>query len=980
MYACVCLNYYFMMQLLLNAVWFWFAVILSLSMSGSGSISAGSYNINNILLKSMFPVNGEKLNICHFNAGSLKAGGKIDEVRQTFLNTNIHVIAVTETWFNTTVTNSSMNIDGYRLYRNDRFRKVGGGVAFYIRDNLKVSKIVSCSKGSIIEHLFVEILTSNIKILIGVVYNPNVSNDITALEEKLSELTPLYNDVILTGDFNTDLLSVRPDILCKVDNFKSMINSLGLVVLGSEPTHFTGSSSSLLDLFIVKSGLRDKVLGNYQICFSGISKHDLIGMSYICPTPLSTPKTYCFRDFNAVDRSRLHADCMSLPWNSMFYMANVDDMVSHFNSLVMFLFNSHVPLRQGIVSEKYCPWFSKTIETSIKQREIAFKNWKLNRTNLNFETWRLIRNRTNQMICRAKSNYVFQRLNPKLPSKQIFKNLKSFGHIDSSNDKPNYTVDEFNEYFGSVQNNNFDFTSNDVFSNDNDVFSFQSADISEVVASVKRIKSNSTGLDDISIKFVKMILLEIAPFLTHIFNHILASSVYPTLWKTAKILPVHKKANSYEITDYRPISLLASLSKALEHIMKSQINAHLNRNSLLMITQSGFRKHHSTESTLLKITDDLRIAMDNKSVAALVLLDFSKAFDCVHHKLLLHKLGTKFKFSSSAINLMGSYLNGRKQCVSVEGFTSSLCDVLMGVPQGSVLGPLLFSMFINDLPTVLKSTTAHLYADDFQLYSTGPFSTFSNNIRILNLELDAIYAWTTRNGLHLNANKSQLMFISSDGKRGFDHFPPIFVNNERILPSNTVRNLGIVLNRTLGCQDHVKMVSAKVYSILARLWRLSSCTPFSLRKRLVVTLCIPHLTYCTTALGSLDQASKRKVALVFNACIRYVYSIRKFDSVRLYEKAILGCTFENYCKYLWCVYLYKIIHHLCPSYLYVKLSFSSSLRTVNLNLPLNRTSALNFSFFVRGPSIWNALPPHIKLSTSLKIFKKTCIEHFCSLQ
>lgn len=213
----------------------------------------------------------------------------------------------------------------------------------------------------------------------------------------------------------------------------------------------------------------------------------------------------------------------------------------------------------------------------------------------------------------------------------------------------------------------------------------------------------------------------------------------------------------------------------------------------------------------------------------------------------------------------------------------------------------------------------------------------------------------------------------------FDILPPILLNNERIVPCNSVRNLKLIFNSSLGPSDHIKMISTKVYGILARLWRLSGCTPPSLRKRLVISLCIPHLTYCSTALGSLDSWSKRNVALVFNACIRYVFYIRKYDSVGLYQKEILGCSIENYRNYIWCVYMYKIIHKLCPMYLYNKLSFSSSLRTANLNLPSNRTANFNSSFFVRGIGIWNELTPAIKFSISLKEFKKNCFQYFCSL-
>lgn len=205
-----------------------------------------------------------------------------------------------------------MKIDGFKLFRNDRFRRIGGGVALYVRDSIKVSKIVSCSKNTVIEFLILELLISNTKYLVGVIYNPNVGNDLTELEEKLSELVCLYDDVIVTGDFNIDLLSTRPEIVSKAIYFKSMINSLSLDVLPSNATHFVGNCSSLLDLFIVKSKCRNKVLRNYQISVSGISRHDLIGLAYSCPVPNDSHNIFYYRDFSSINYSLLRDECLSL--------------------------------------------------------------------------------------------------------------------------------------------------------------------------------------------------------------------------------------------------------------------------------------------------------------------------------------------------------------------------------------------------------------------------------------------------------------------------------------------------------------------------------------------------------------------------------------------------------------------------------------------------------------------------------------------
>lgn len=168
--------------------------------------------LNNVLLKNMFRDNLGCLNVCHINTQSINMPSKLDEIRQTFINSDVHLIAVSESWLKSNVTNSSVSIDGYKLYRNDRPRKRGGGVCFYVSNRIRVSKIVSLSSSSRFEHLFIELLIAGCKVLCGVVYNPDRSNDVDEFEIALSTVVPLYDDVIIMGDFNYDLLSSDPTL------------------------------------------------------------------------------------------------------------------------------------------------------------------------------------------------------------------------------------------------------------------------------------------------------------------------------------------------------------------------------------------------------------------------------------------------------------------------------------------------------------------------------------------------------------------------------------------------------------------------------------------------------------------------------------------------------------------------------------------------------------------------------------------------
>lgn len=458
-----------------------------------------------------------------------------------------------------------------------------------------------------------------------------------------------------------------------------------------------------------------------------------------------------------------------------------------------------------------------------------------------------------------------------------------------------------------------------------------------------------------------------------IFNYILTSSIFPESWKHAKIIPVHKNSSTYNLNDYRPISILSSLSKVFEKLISKQISSFLNHNNLLVNFQSGFRPQHSTETALLKVVSDLRCNINSKLSTALVLLDFSKAFDTVNHDILLLKLTSFFNFNSSAVTLISTYLSNRKQCVSLNNIMSSCDLVSSGVPQGSVLGPLLFSLFINDLPLSLKFSSYHLYADDFQIYISGNPKSIGLMINELNDDLNSVNLWAISNGLKLNASKTQVLIINGKIDSAIS---PIRMNNENVVPSDVVKNLGVLFNSNLNFHEYVLKITKTVYGILARLWKLSNFTPRSVRKQLVVCLCVPHFIYCASVLGRLDSFCQAKLNRAFNSCVRYIYGLRKFDRISMYVNSVLGCDIISYLRYRSLCFLFKLILSRKPYYLFQNLEFGSSLRTRNLIPLANSTAQLNASFFVRTICDWNGLPTDIKLCTSCSLFKYKCLHFF----
>lgn len=251
------------------------------------------------------------------------------------------------------------------------------------------------------------------------------------------------------------------------------------------------------------------------------------------------------------------------------------------------------------------------------------------------------------------------------------------------------------------------------------------------------------------------------PVLGHIFNFSLQNSCFPELWKLANITPIAKVKNPSECKDYRPVSILCVLGKVLEKLVHKQVSLFAAENNIIPPLQSGFRSGHSTVSALIKVTDDIRKAIDDRKMTVLVLLDLSKAFDCVHHQLLLSKLRV-MGFSDAVVRWFKSYLTHRFIRVLVgDGVASEWAEILTGVPQGSVLGPLLFSLYLFDLMTVLKHCRFHFYADDVQLYVHFLLADLSRALSLIAADIAHVITFMNCHNLMLNVDKTQAMIMGT---------------------------------------------------------------------------------------------------------------------------------------------------------------------------------------------------------------------------
>jgi hypothetical protein len=469
------------------------------------------------------------------------------------------------------------------------------------------------------------------------------------------------------------------------------------------------------------------------------------------------------------------------------------------------------------------------------------------------------------------------------------------------------------------------------------------------------------------------------PVLLHLFNFSLHSGKFPDSWKTAMVRPLPKVTSPKVPSDYRPISILPALSKILERLVHKQVTEYISKHNLCDCFQSGFKKGHSTGTALLKVLDDTRLAMDTKKVTILTLLDFSKAFDSVNFEIVLKTLSS-LNFSDSSLSWFRSYLYERKQMVCFNNDNSSLLQLENGVPQGSVLGPLLFSLYINSLPKVLAFSKYHLFADDFQIYSHSSVSDLPNTILNMNKDLQSISYWTKQNHLRINSSKTQTIIIGYPRLLTQIHLsdlPKLSIDGSPISFVKKIKYLGVTLNERLTWTDQVITTCGRVFGALHSLKRLRVFLPTNIRKLLIHSLIFPYFDYCDTILTDITDEMALKLERALNACVRFIFDLRKDDHVSHHFEALSWLRAKDRRNFHLVRLVHRLIHEKNPPYLSDKFIFMDNPNTrseLMLRIPVHRTSIFNNSLTVAGCRAWNSLPIEVRRLTGAGAFRRAVLD------
>ena len=494
-------------------------------------------------------------------------------------------------------------------------------------------------------------------------------------------------------------------------------------------------------------------------------------------------------------------------------------------------------------------------------------------------------------------------------------------------------------------------------------------------------------LDPLPFKLFYECLDVMLPYITNLINDSLLNGIVPLCFKNAIVHPLLKKCNldPNVLNNYRPVSNLPFLSKILEKVVLAQFDDHLERNCLKEIYQSAYKSQHSTETALLKVTTDLLNATDTGHVSILAMLDLSAAFDTLDHGLLLERLKRSYGIRDTVLDWFSSYLSFRQQSVVVKDEQSVASDLKFGVPQGSVLGPILFSLYAQPLSKILvkHGFSYHLYADDSQIYKSFKLEDLNAVIDSLDNCLTEISSWMSANKLKLNGEKTEVMLVGTHFKTQSITLPSIHLADSEIKPSSCVRNLGVVLDSNLLMGRHVSSVRKSCY---LQLRRISHIRPYLTREatsKLVCSFVTPRLDYCNSILTALPSNQLDKIQQIQNNAARLVTKTSRRAHITPILKELHWLPIRARIIYKICSIVFQCLNNPAyPSYLKDLLAPykpSRVLRSSDKNLLVNpkfySKTYGERSFSIQAPKLWNELPDSLKSSKSTAAFRSNLKTH-----
>ena len=888
-------------------------------------------------------VSHKNFSILHMNIHSIQL--HIEELRILLkaIDYKFDIIAISESKLKGEP-QIDISLDGFHSPYNKFTEAEKGGTILYISDSLnyKPRKDLEIYVSKELESSFVEIVNKkSSNDIVGVIYRHPNMNTTDFIDEKLSQVTNRLakeknKKVYIAGDFNFDLLKYSSHN--DTSNFYDKMTANLLVPLILVPTKINTKNDTLIDNIFSNQFNSETVSGNLTVNFS--DGHLPSFAIFPKPNQNHLPKKHNLyvRDLRNFDRENFLIDLAAVDLDNDVMVEN-DGEKSLTNLLLKIneLIDKYAPLRKVTKSEfkqTHKPWITNGILNSIKRKDKLFHKY-INTKNIDARAivhaeYKALKNRITSLIYSSKKEYYSKYFNEYSNNiRKVWIGIKGIINIKTKDQNSpncievnnelitdnNKIPDEFNNYFSTVADNILKENKTPILKtfdkylkNKNEsTFVFEHCTPNEVFLLIAELNcSKGTGPNGIPTEILKMINFAISIPLSKIFNLCIQTGVHPEKLKLAHVIPIFKKGCRLHVSNYRPISLLSNINKIFEKIMHKRIYSFMEKFELLYDLQFGFRSNYSTSHALIHMTEAIRSALDSGLVTCGIFIDLQKAFDTVNHDILLKKLD-HYGFRGVVLDWFRSYLTGRTQKVVINGFESKSKTLHHGVPQGSVLGPILFLIYINDLHKCIKYCTTYHFADDTNLLNIS--KDYKTLQRQVNYDLSSLHKWLTANKISLNDGKTELVFFRKGGPAPV---LKIKLHGQILSPSKSVKYLGVYIDEFLSGEAHCLELVKKLNRGNGMLAKARHFVPHTDLKNIYHAIFASHIMYGAQVWTPKLLTVSEKISRLQKSAIRIMtFSEFKAHSEPLFKELEI-LKFQDSLSLNNCVFVYDYLQGNLP--------------------------------------------------------------------
>ena len=935
--------------------------------------------------------NPERIIIGHININSLR--NKF-EFLADMIKDKLDILMVSETKLDSSFPEAQFYINGYsKPYRRDR-NENGGGIMLYIKEGIPSKLLKPLSNEKDKEYFLVEINLRKKKWLLICNYNPQkklIKEHLACVTKEIDSQSSNYDNILLLGDFNSEPTEETMENFCQIHNLKNLVH---------DPTCFKNPENpTMIDLFLTNKPRCFQNSITFETGLSDFHKMTITVLKMFFQK--QSPKIITYRDYKTYDKNRFQEQLL----HQFEKKSPEERKLENLQKICLSVLNNFAPKKRKTIRANHAPFVNKKLQQAIMVRSKLRNKFLKTRSVSDRKAYNRQRNACVKLLRDSKKEY-FSNLNTKnvTDNRKFWKSVKTC-FSDKSNSFENITLVEngevvsndkevakiFSEYFDTlVSNLNLKVPNNTLTPNENiddpilaaickyqnhpsikiikekhcnDKFSFSNVTIDCIKSEIKNLNTQkATQESDIPTKIIKEHIDIFSQFLNQTVNNTINFSDYPSNLKNADVTPAYKKDSRNDKSNYRPISILPNLSKIYENILNKQMTLYFEKK--FSKYQTGFRKGLSAQNCLISMIEKFRKCLDQKGDYAALLTDLSKAFDCLPHDLIIAKLHA-YGFDKPSLKLIHSYLSGRYQRVKINNTYSSYKLIKHGVPQGSILGPLLFNIFLCDMFLLLHETDIASYADDNTPYTTG--KSPSEVLNELKSAASKIFDWFNNNAMKANQDKCHLL-------SSLDPETSISLEMCDIKNTKSQKLLGVTIDKKLTFEEHVSKLCEKASRKINALARVFPFMTLGQRRTLMNAYFISQFNYCSLVWMNHSRSLNNRINNLHERALRLVHKdfsstfpelLEKDNSVSIHQRNLQNLALE----------MFKVKNNLAPeimSELFVSNKLHYNLRK---NTDFKHASARTVLYgtetvSVLGPKVWNLLPVDLKNSSSIIEFKR----------